>query len=654
MRRVAIMSTLAAIVAAIGASVYYFLGWKSLVHLVLVVIIVYIIVEKKYRWFYIALRTVPRDVTALYRYVRVLLQIKSYQRKDMSIADIFRQNLAAHPNKPCLIFEDTEWTFAQVEEYSNKIANIFKSHGYKKGDIVALFMENRPEFVCTWLGLSKLGVVVPFINTNLKLTSLVHSITVAKSQAVIFGSELSGAITEILDQIESTVALYRQTSGQANEKITDGVLKCQDLNSLLADAATTPPNVPDKITYQDHLVYIYTSGTTGLPKAAVISHSRYVFIAVAMHWLGSFTPEDKYYTPLPLYHTAGGCIAIGQMLIYGSTIVIKKKFSASQYFPDIKKYECTVGQYIGEMCRYVLAVKPRPEDTQHKLRIAFGNGLRPQIWEEFKTRFNIKKISEFYGATEGNANIMNVDDTVGAVGFISRILPKVYPISIIKVDEATGEPVRNSKGLCQTCEPGEPGVFIGKIIPNDPSRAFLGYVDKSASKKKIVYDVFTKGDSAFISGDIMVADELGYLYFKDRTGDTFRWKGENVSTAELEAILSNIVDYKDVVVYGVEIQGQEGRAGMAAILDVDNTLDLNKIAEAVKKELPTYARPQFIRILHKLDMTGTYKMKKTDLQKEGFNPNLVTEDSIYYLNNGVYSLVTKDVFEQINSGKIRL
>lgn len=653
LRKIAVMSTLLSALVACGALVYYFLGWKALVQLVLIAVIVYGIVEKKYRWFYVALMTAPRDITALYRYIRTVVQMHHMQKKNMTIADAFRVMLANHPSKVALIFEDKEWTFTQIEEYSNKIANIFKSHGYKKGDIVALFMENRLEYVGTWLGLSKIGVVIPLINTNLRLSSLLHSITIVKSQAVIFGSEMSSAIEEILDKIESTIPLYQLHESGVNNKDVNRELRCEDLNELLADAPLSAPNLTEELNSQDHLVYIYTSGTTGLPKAAVISHTRFMFVTTAIHWLSTFKPSDKFYSPLPLYHTAGGVMTIGQMMIFGSTIVIRKKFSASAYFTEVKKYEATVCQYIGEMCRYVLAVPPRPEDKNHKLRIAYGNGLRPQIWSEFRERFNIEKIAEFYGATEGNANIMNVDDTVGAVGFISRILPIVYPISIIRVDPNTGDPVRDSRGMCIKCKAGEPGVFVGKIISNDPSRAFLGYVDQTASKKKIVYDVFNRGDSAFISGDLMVADEFGYLFFKDRTGDTFRWKGENVSTSEVEAIVSNIIDYKDTVIYGVEIHGQEGRAGMAAILDTDNNLDLHNLSEGLKKALPSYARPQFIRILKKLDMTGTYKMKKVDLQKDGFDPSVIS-DSLYYLNSGEFSIITKEIYEQINAGKIRL
>ncbi|XP_044752462.1 long-chain fatty acid transport protein 4 isoform X2 [Coccinella septempunctata] len=645
------MAVLVAILAGLGAVVWYFMGWMSLVQLILVALIAYL-ASGKYRWFYVAIRTAPRDIRALYRFIRLQIQIKGYARKNSTLADIFRENVKKHPNKIAICFEDQEWDFAKLEEYSNKIANVFKSHGYKKGDVVALFMENKPEFIGIWLGLSKLGVIVPFINTNLRLSTLVHSITIAKSQAVIFGSELSDAISEILDKIESKTALYQVNGGNNNKSSSDQRFK--PLDEYLKDAPGSAVPTPENLNHHSNLVYIYTSGTTGLPKAAVISNSRYIFIAAAIHWLAGFNCTDRFYTPLPLYHTAGGCMSVGQMLLYGSTLIIRKKFSASSYFADCQKYKATVAQYIGEMCRYILAVPPKPSDRQHNLRMVFGNGLRPQIWVEFVDRFNIPNVAEFYGATEGNANIVNIDNTVGAIGFVSRIIPSVYPISIIKVDQNTGEPIRDHKGLCMPCEPNEPGVFIGRIVANNPSRAFLGYVDKKASDKKVVNDVFYHGDKAFLSGDIIVADEFGYLYFKDRTGDTFRWKGENVSTSEVEGVLSNILDYKDVVVYGVEVRNQEGRAGMAAILDPEDNVDLKALAEGCRKSLPSYARPIFIRILKKMDMTGTYKLKKVDLQKEGFDPSTTT-DNIYYLDSsGSYSLLTKDIYNKIDSGSIRV
>jgi solute carrier family 27 fatty acid transporter 1/4 len=279
--------------------------------------------------------------------------------------------------------------------------------------------------------------------------------------------------------------------------------------------------------------------------------------------------------------------------------------------------------------------------------------LRPQIWPQFVKRFNIPRVAEFYGATEGNANIVNIDNTVGAIGFVSRILPQVYPISIIKADPDTGDPIRSKDGLCQTCKPNEPGVFIGKITSN-PSRSFLGYVDKKASEKKVIRDVFKKGDAAFLSGDILTADERGNLYFVDRTGDTFRWKGENCSTSEIEAQVSNEAGYRDCVVYGVEIPNVEGRAGMAAITDPERTLDLKALGDNLRKSLPSYARPQFLRILEKIDMTGTCKLKKVDLQKEGFDPNVIT-DKIFYLNAKTqeYELLTVDAYNKILNHEIR-
>lgn len=305
------------------------------------------------------------------------------------------------------------------------------------------------------------------------------------------------------------------------------------------------------------------------------------------------------------------------------------------------------------MCRYCLSTPEQSTDTTHNLRLVFGNGLRPQIWPQFVKRFNIPRVAEFYGATEGNANIVNIDSTVGSIGFVSRILPQVYPISIIKADPDTGEPIRDKNGLCQECKPNEPGVFIGKITAN-PSRSFLGYVDKKASEKKIVRDVFRKGDSAFLSGDILSADERGNLFFVDRTGDTFRWKGENCSTSEIEAQVSNEAGYRDCVVYGVEIVNVEGRAGMAAITDPERTLDLKALGDNLRKSLPTYARPQFIRVLEKIDMTGTCKLKKVDLQKEGFDPNLI-EDKIYFLNAKTqeYEALTIEVFNKIQNQELR-
>ena len=330
-------------------------------------------------------------------------------------------------------------------------------------------------------------------------------------------------------------------------------------------------------------------------------------------------------------------------------------------------------QYIGEICRYLLAQKPQPTDKQHKVRIIFGNGLRPKIWREFTERFNIKQVGELYGSTEGNANIseffqirwrtrlllnylaVNVDNKEGACGFLSQIAPFLYPATLIKVKESTGEHIRDENGLCVRAKPFETGEFVGKIIDSDPTRAFDGYANKEATQKKIIHDVFSRGDRGFASGDLLTMDEFGYLYFKDRTGDTFRWKGENVSTMEIEAIISKFLHLVDCVVYGVEIPGCEGRAGMAAILDQKNGLDLNGLLAKMKKALPSFAIPIFIRISKSMEMTGTHKLPKNSFQNEGYNPNVI-KDPIYFFDSkhDQYIRLDAKLYNDIQNGLIRI
>lgn len=548
-----------------------------------------------------------------------------------------------------MYFEEEVWTFKDVDDASNKVANFFTAQGLKKGDSVALYMENRPEYVCMWLGLCKVGVIPALINFNLRLQSLKHSIEVAESKAIIYGHELASAIQEIIDMGIAPLPLY--SSGHGKEQMLPNAI---DLDAELQKTSAGPATPSSPINFSDKLLYIFTSGTTGLPKAAVVKHSRFLFFTMGIHYFIGVSNDEIIYDPLPLYHTAGGMIGVGQALIHGCTAVIRRKFSATAYFKDCAKYKCTAAQYIGEICRYLLCQAPSPDDTKHKVKLMFGNGLRPQIWESFAKRFNIKTISEFYGATEGNCNIININNHVGAVGFISMIAPFIYPVTLIRVDEETGEPIRDHKtGLVLRCKPNEPGELVGKIVDNHPVREFDGYADSTSTTKKIVRNVFRKGDAAFRTGDVLVMDEFGYFFFKDRTGDTFRWKGENCSTAEVEAVVSNVCGLKDAVVYGVEIPGSDGRAGMAAILDPDESLDLEALAAGVTKSLPAYARPLFIRIVKQIDMTGTYKMKKVDLQKEGFDGTKIS-DKILFFSGGKYIPVDNELYSKISSGQMRL
>lgn len=332
------------------------------------------------------------------------------QRTNATIGSIFEQTTAKHPNKTCFVFEEQNWSFDRCNRLANRVAHHFQSAGFRRGDVVGLLMENRPEFVCIWLGLSKLGIIVPLINTNLRLGALLHSVTVAKCKALVFSGGHRAAVDDVRASLPGVQMLQYNADGAEPVAATDADLvkllgASDDVNVIeAADDADTKPPATSK--HHAKMLYIYTSGTTGLPKAALITHSRYVFIAAGIHYVAAFRNDDVFYTALPLYHTAGGVMSVGQALLFGSTVVLRRKFSASAYFSDCRANGCTVAQYIGEMCRYVLATKASPAtDRAHSVRTMFGNGLRPQIWPQFVDRFGIENVAEFYGATEGNANI---------------------------------------------------------------------------------------------------------------------------------------------------------------------------------------------------------------------------------------------------------
>lgn len=595
--------------------------------------------------------TGDRDATALIRLFKSKYMIWKFRRNNYKVHDVFEIHVKEHPDKLCLISREKKWTFKEVDEYANRVANCFSELGFMPGEEVAIFMEACPEYGALWLGLSKIGIIPALVNTNQRLDSLVHSITSVKSKAVIFGSELLDAIRAVEGQVREKTNIRFFCLGEF-----DSSFPAQSLDSLLQESSTLKPVTTHKGSFNDRLFYVYTSGTTGLPKAAIITHSRFFWMALAIHNMLSIKSNDVLYTCLPLYHTASGVLAIGQVWLYGNTLAMRRKFSASKFWDDCIYFEATVTQYIGEICRYLLATPPSTLDKSHSIRLMFGNGMRKQVWVPFVERFGIKQIGELYGSTEGNANVLNIDNTVGSCGFISRISPSVYPVSLIKMNEELGEPMRSENGLCIICKPGEPGEFVGKILDHDPLRAFDGYVSKSATEKKIIHDVFRKGDCAFLSGDLLIMDSKGYLYFMDRTGDTFRWKGENVSTTEVEGTISKLIGQTDCVVYGVEIKGMEGKAGMVAIPNTTKELNLNlpELLINLKKALPAYAIPLFIRIVKEIEATGTYKLKKTDLQKEGFNPNVV-HDLMYYLNPQLgYQKLDLDTYDNISSGNLRL
>ncbi|KAK9504735.1 hypothetical protein O3M35_011001 [Rhynocoris fuscipes] len=609
----------------------------------------YLSKDKRYITVFNAIKTLPRDLHLTKGGIQVLSTIKYRQFRNHQVAHIFQQWVKKNPQKVAFRCTDKVLTFQEVENMTNQLARYFKEEcNLKRGDCAAIYIPNSELHPCYWLALSKIGVISALINTNQVGKVLQHSFTTSQAKTIIYDTTFTPTLKNLSDFVQG----FRLLHVGNGETLENSKYLWETVSTYSREPLTDELS---KGSIDDKLFYIYTSGTTGLPKAAIITHLRALMMCTGVSGWAGITENDVVYDSLPLYHTAGCIIGCFQALLNGCTVVIRPKFSASNFWSDCIKYDCTVAQYIGEICRFLLLTPPSAKDRAHKVRIMTGNGLRPQIWENFVKRFNIKEICEFYGSTEGNTNLVNCWNKIGAVGYVPWFLSGLLSVDLIKVDEFTLEPIRDPEtGLCIRCDVNEPGLCVGKIINKAESTHFAGYVDQEATKKKIIRDVFSKGDYAVNSGDLLVRDELGYYYFKDRTGDTFRWRGENVSTCEVEAVISNIVGLKDATVYGVEIPGIEGRAGMAAIMDEENKLDLTRLEQGVIKELSSFARPLFLRIINTIPMTGTYKMQKNVLQKEGYDPTKIS-DPLYFLQNGKhYVKLDEQLYKKIVNNELSL
>lgn len=385
-----------------------------------------------WKWARLIWLTFGRDLKLARAFLSIELFIRNLSKKNQILADLFSETVRRHPKKTAFIQSETgdKITFEEAEELVNKIANMFLEAGYQKGDVVGLLMENTIEYIPIWLGLTKIGVTVALLNFNLRGDGLQHCISVAECKAIIYTPTLEGALEEIASSLD--VKYYNFSNEEGSLKSS------QSLKKLLQSALSSPPTITTQLSITDKMLYIYTSGTTGLPKAAVIRGTRFAFMAYGLATAFGVRSDDILYNSLPLYHSNGGIALCGQILFNGNTVVIRKKFSASKFFEDCCKYNATVFNYIGETCRYLLAQPLRDFDRKHSVRVALGNGIRPSIWKEFQDRFNIGMIGEFYGATEGNANMINNVGKVGAVGYNSVLVPWVYPIKLVRVDKETG------------------------------------------------------------------------------------------------------------------------------------------------------------------------------------------------------------------------
>ena len=544
------------------------------------------------------------------------------------------------PHNPAILYDDQILDYRALNERSNRFANWARSLGVKRGDMISLLMENRPDYIAAWIGMAKLGAVCALVNTNLRGPALAHSLRVANARHLIVGSELIQAFGEVRQELEQPPLPW----------VLDGQEGGEDLSSALSTAAVDN-GVDTALLVKDLALYIFTSGTTGMPKAAKISHLRMLFMMYGFAGALNAKPADRMYNVLPLYHSAGGICALGPALTTGGSLVIRRKFSVHEFWTDINRYNPTFFQYIGELCRYLLNAPRSAHEQDHSLRAITGNGLRPEIWQTFQARFKIPKIIEFYGATEGNVSMLNYDGRLGAVGRIPAYMRSLMPVRIVRFDVERELPIRSADGFCIECSSDEAGEAIGRIS-NDPGHSFEGYSREEDTQKKILNDVFEKGDAWFRTGDLLKRDAHGYFYFVDRIGDTFRFKGENVSTNEVAEALGVITGIKEANVYGISLPGMDGRAGMAA-LSVDQEFRLDQLASQLAGTLPVYAQPVFIRLRPELEITGTFKLRKVDLVSEGADPTKIN-DPLYVLRDDRYVPLDSQYYADICAGRIRL
>jgi fatty-acyl-CoA synthase len=587
-----------------------------------------------------------------YTYITALGRINKWI-KDLSadsinlIPDDFEAVCDKFSARPAIIFEEKTWSYGQLDGRANRYAHWALSIGLKAGDVVSLFMQNRPDFIAAWYGLSKVGVVVALINHNLQGAALLHCVTIAKSKAAIVGAEILDLWSSIDGQL-GDVAVWVSGGLHPNTGDLDRALNAQ---SAVRPSRAHRENLRGK----DPCLYVYTSGTTGNPKAATLSHMRVQGMSRSFIGPTRTGPSDKVYCPLPLYHGTGGVCGVGICLNTGAALVLRRKFSATQFWDDIVDNECTVFVYIGELFRYLISVPVHAKERTHKIKSCFGNGLRADVWARADERFGVPLIAEFYGSTEGNVSFINVDGKLGAVGRIPKYAKKRFNIELVRFDVENERPIRGPDGLCEICAPDEVGEAIGKISTDTARGRFEGYAnDKAATEKKLLRDVFEPGDLWFRTGDLLKQDSDGYYYFVDRIGDTYRWKSENVSTNEVSEAIGMFEGIEQANVYGVDVPHTDGRAGMAVIV-AHGPIDMPSLSTHIRNELPSYAVPLFLRFKTEVEVTGTFKYRKVELVNEGFDPSQIS-DPMFWMDPSTrqYEPLTAEVFALVQSGSVRL
>jgi fatty-acyl-CoA synthase len=570
---------------------------------------------------------VPSRETSMQRLMRGYSRVAQFARDlPYTTADRLEERAVDAADAPFILFEDRAITYAAMNAQANRVAHAALAAGLVKGDVVALLMLNRPEFVMLWLGLAKAGIVTALLNTTATGEVLAHALRQVGAKGLVVGSELAATVAAM--PAETLPPLIFEQSETGADRSAAG---WRDLDAAMAEAsdANLDQSARAGIVMADPLYLIFTSGTTGLPKAAKMSHMRFLNAGEMMTGLMEFGADDTFYCVLPLYHGAGGMVVPSVAMATGRPFVLRRKFSRTGFWEDVRRHRITAVYYIGEVVRYLMATPPAANDRDHSLRVMTGAGLKPDVWTAFMERFGIGNIIEGLGSTEANYGITNVDNRVGSVGRIPY--REASNVRILKYDVERGEHVRDAAGRHVLAGPHEVGEIVAEVLDGTGVGGFFeGYTSAEATEAKLIRDLFTPGDRWFRSGDLVRFDEEDYFFFVDRVGDTFRWKSENVSTAEVETILSGFAGPSVVNVYGVTVPGMEGRAGMVALTYPEGaSFDPAAFYAFVDSHLAHYAVPLFVRLTATADMTTTFKLRKVESQREGYDPVATGGDALF-------------------------
>ena len=552
-----------------------------------------------------------------------------------------RQQAERIPDRVALKFEDGTVTYAAYNAAVNGLAAVLRRQGVTAGTPVAILCLNSPLFLTALGAVAKLGAIGALVNTHVTGAGLTHVLRVSGATAGVCDAHALAA----LDAVAGTHPVRFLAAAPAGAALPRDVRPLGD-----AGAGAGEPDIPE-VRGGDVFLYIYTSGTTGYPKPAVVRHLRFTMGGIGLSALLGIEEGETIYAPLPLYHGESLFVGFAPAFRAGGAFASRRRFSASAFLDDVRRHEAVAFVYVGEFCRYLLRLPPTPRDRDHELRVAAGAGLRPDIWEAFQTRFGIPRIVEMYGATEGNVALQNLDGRVGSVGRPPPMLEDT--IRLARYDLGRGDLVRGPDGFCVRCGDDEPGEVLGRV--GGGAMEYDGYTDREATERKLVRNAFAAGDAWFRTGDLLRRDAEGYYYFVDRIGDTFRWKGENVATQEVADALNGAPGVTETNVYGVEVPGADGRAGMAAVvLTHGAAFDGAAFYARAERSLPPYALPAFVRVVPEMDVTGTLKQRKHALAAEGFDPAQVADPLFARDDAGrTYVPLTPAVLAEIRSGRRR-